>query len=223
MSTQEQRAHPTRYTRGFQRRKRVLDVDLNAVPSLENLDQEGTSTPVIVQDVPPVGQRVASLTAETIEIDGLDDDDDVVIISSPRALAQAKINSMRNRRQTVVVNVDSEENSSRIPPHNTYKRRKVPSYHSVINLEGYSNSKGDNDQCVTLIPPPPPPPPPQPKEPILSCPVCMCSFVEATSTKCGHIFCKACIKASIDAQHKCPTCRRKITNMKGTLRVYLPG
>ncbi|XP_019178519.1 PREDICTED: E3 ubiquitin-protein ligase RNF4 isoform X1 [Ipomoea nil] len=216
MSTQEQRAQPHRYTRGFQRRKRLLNVDLNAVPSWEHLDHEGTSAPVVSQDVPP-GQRVASLTSETIDIDGLDDDDDVVIISSPRALAEAKNNSMRNRRQTVVVNVDSEEHLSRVPPHNTYKRRRFPTHQSVINLEGYSNSKGDNDPLVAVAPPPPPP-----KEPTFSCPVCMGPLVEEMSTKCGHIFCKACIKASIAAQGKCPTCRRKIT-MKGTIRVYLPA
>nr|GMD18711.1 E3 ubiquitin-protein ligase RNF4-like isoform X2 [Ipomoea batatas] len=219
MNTQEQRAHPHRYTRGFQRRKRLLNVDLNAVPSWENLDHEGTSAPVVSQDVPP-GQRVASLTSEPIDIDGLDDDDDVVIISSPRALAEAKNNSMRNRRQTVVVNVDSEEHLPRVPPHNTYKRRRVPAYQSVINLEGYSNSKGDNDPSVTFVAVAPPPPPP--KEPTFSCPVCMGPLVEEMSTKCGHIFCKACIKASIAAQGKCPTCRRKIT-MKGTIRVYLPA
>ena len=43
-----------------------------------------------------------------------------------------------------------------------------------------------------------------------------------TSTKCGHIFCKACLKQSIAAQGKCPTCRKKMT-MRNTFRVYLPA
>lgn len=64
--------------------------------------------------------------------------------------------------------------------------------------------------------------PPKPIQPTFSCPVCMGTLVEEMSTKCGHIFCKACIKASIAAQGKCPTCRRKIT-MKDTIRVYLPA
>ncbi|GFZ13475.1 RING/U-box superfamily protein [Actinidia rufa] len=67
-----------------------------------------------------------------------------------------------------------------------------------------------------------PPPPPPPKERIFSCPVCMGPLVEEMSTKCGHIFCKACIKAAIAAQGKCPTCRRKAT-MKDTIRIYLPA
>lgn len=64
--------------------------------------------------------------------------------------------------------------------------------------------------------------PPKPIEPTFSCPICMGNLVEEMSTKCGHIFCKICIKASIAAQGKCPTCRRKIT-IKDTIRVYLPA
>lgn len=46
-------------------------------------------------------------------------------------------------------------------------------------------------------------------------------FVEETSTKCGHIFCKKCICGAIAAQSKCPTCRRKL-KVKDTIRIYLP-
>lgn len=81
-----------------------------------------------------------------------------------------------------------------------------------INLEANSSLKTVAAQSVV---------PPKPKEPTFSCPVCMGPLVEEMSTKCGHIFCKGCIKASIAAQGKCPTCRRKIT-MKDTIRVYLP-
>ncbi|KAI3978189.1 hypothetical protein MKX01_013020, partial [Papaver californicum] len=54
------------------------------------------------------------------------------------------------------------------------------------------------------------------------CPVCMCSLVEATSTNCGHIFCKLCIQAALSAQDTCPTCRKELS-MKDTIRVYLPA
>ncbi|KAL6506540.1 hypothetical protein OROGR_024721 [Orobanche gracilis] len=67
----------------------------------------------------------------------------------------------------------------------------------------------------------PPAPPPPPKEPTFSCPVCMGALVEETSTKCGHIFCKACIKAAIAAQSRCPTCRKR-TTAKDIFRIYLP-
>lgn len=66
-----------------------------------------------------------------------------------------------------------------------------------------------------------PSPPKPPKEPTFSCPICMGPLVEEMTTKCGHIFCKSCIKAAITVQGKCPTCRRKVT-ARDIHRVYLP-
>lgn len=80
----------------------------------------------------------------------------------------------------------------------------------------------ENVQSVIPAPAPPPPPPPPPKEPTFKCPICISPIVEETSTKCGHIFCKACIRSAIGAKGKCPTCRRKVT-MKDTIRIYLPA
>lgn len=79
----------------------------------------------------------------------------------------------------------------------------------------YYDWQRENVQSVKPVPPPP-------KEPIFKCPICMGPFVEEMSTKCGHVFCKACIKAAIGAQGKCPTCRRKVT-IKDTIRIYLPA
>ncbi|XP_051227807.1 probable histone acetyltransferase HAC-like 1 [Lolium perenne] len=59
------------------------------------------------------------------------------------------------------------------------------------------------------------------KEPKFSCPVCMNELVNASSTTCGHIFCQKCIWASIQAQSKCPTCRRTLS-LSDFHRVYLP-
>nr|XP_051221975.1 probable histone acetyltransferase HAC-like 1 [Lolium perenne] len=61
-----------------------------------------------------------------------------------------------------------------------------------------------------------------PTELKFSCPVCMNELVDASSTICGHIFCENCIKASIQAQRKCPTCRKKLT-LRGFHRLYLPA
>ncbi|CAH9075407.1 unnamed protein product [Cuscuta epithymum] len=214
MSSQEQIGHPSRCARALQRTKSSLNVDLNVMPPWENLNQEGTSTRSVSQDMPHA-QRVTSST-EPIDIDGLDDDD--VTILSRRAFAQAKNNLKRNRGQAAVVDVDSDECLLRVTSTNTNKRRRARTNQPVtktitcINLEEYNNSK---EVALVLAPPPP-------KEPVFSCPVCMGPLVEEMSTKCGHIFCKVCIKASIAAQGKCPTCRRKIT-MKNTIRVYLPS
>ncbi|XP_060180295.1 uncharacterized protein LOC132610062 isoform X1 [Lycium barbarum] len=213
MSTQDRRAHPIRYTRNHSRRKTVLDVDLNVPPPSDNRDQEGTSSRVVPGNVPTT-QRGASSTPAPIDVEALDDD--VIIISSPRALAEAKHRSMRTREQVILVDEDSED---RLPKSNSRNRRRriSPNQSTLIgdiyiNLEANSSLKAVDAQIAI---------PPKPKEPTFSCPVCMGTLVEEMSTKCGHIFCKACIKASVAAQGKCPTCRRKIT-MKDTIRVYLP-
>lgn len=61
-----------------------------------------------------------------------------------------------------------------------------------------------------------------PKEPTFTCPVCMNAMVEPSSTICGHVFCKGCIKAAIQVQKRCPNCRRKLT-VNNFHRVYLPN
>ncbi|PSR94903.1 E3 ubiquitin-protein like [Actinidia chinensis var. chinensis] len=202
------------YVRNSRRRKTVLEVDLRVPPS-ENPNQVGTSGRANSRDVAP-GQQGRSVPPAPIDVEAFDDD---VVISSPRAFTEAKNNSRRNRGSTVVVAVGSEERIPRVAPSGRYKRRRVSSNQTTINGDLYINlegtSKGENAESVE-------PPPPPPKERIFSCPVCMGPLVEEMSTKCGHIFCKACIKAAIAAQGKCPTCRRKAT-VKDTIRIYLPA
>ncbi|XP_064630665.1 E3 ubiquitin-protein ligase RNF4-like isoform X2 [Lineus longissimus] len=50
------------------------------------------------------------------------------------------------------------------------------------------------------------------------CPICFdnyqairASHRKVYSTVCGHIFCNECIKVAIRSQHRCPTCRKKLT------------
>lgn len=210
MNSQEQ---IKRYTRA-RSRKRILDVDLNAMPPGENQDQEGPSHRTRSQEMQAAQEGGPSLPPP-IDVEAIDDD---VVISSPRAFAEAKNNSMRNSGHTVVVDIESEGRPSR------NKRRRVPANQTVINcdiyvdLEGSSNSMRKSQHSELTAPLPPVPP----KELTFNCPVCMGQLVEETSTKCGHIFCKACIKAAIAAQSKCPTCRRK-TTARDLIRIYLPA
>ncbi|KAH0664797.1 hypothetical protein KY285_026003 [Solanum tuberosum] len=212
MSSQDSSSQPIRRTRSQSRRNILLNVDLNAAPPTENRDQEGDPIHVVPGDTPQ-GLRGASLTAGAIDVEALDDD---VIISSPRAFAAAKNNSRRNQGRVIVLDVDSEDCASRGNSRN--RRRRVSTNQATnngdihIDLEGHSCPK--RVDLRSAIPAPP-------KEPTFSCPVCMGPLVDEMSTKCGHIFCKVCIKASIAAQGKCPTCRRKLA-MKDTIRVYLP-
>ncbi|KAI7726151.1 hypothetical protein M8C21_008635 [Ambrosia artemisiifolia] len=222
MSTQGQ---VMRYARNGRRRKGELD--LNVTP-VENLEQAGEpafsgdhvfqgnvhATPVV--SVGQVHQTAGSTLPAPIDVEELDDD---VVISSPTAFEEAK---KKSRRRALVIDVDAEEVAiSLVGLNQANKRRRGHPDPPSINCELYVNLEGSSgymrDRAQYIAPPPPPPPP----EPTFSCPVCMGPLVEEVTTKCGHIFCKTCITAAINAQHKCPTCRQKLT-VKNLIRVYLP-
>ncbi|CAL1354492.1 unnamed protein product [Linum trigynum] len=95
-------------------------------------------------------------------------------------------------------------------------KRKMPEVDSEPFLElGTSNNKAKNVQEAIC-------PVPTQKESIFSCPICMNDLVEPTSTKCGHIFCKECLRKSLASfDNKCPTCTQKV-GKRGFFRVYLP-
>ncbi|CAF2089681.1 probable E3 ubiquitin-protein ligase DTX3 [Brassica rapa] len=200
MSSQESRA-----SRGIRRRKAVID--LNEVPR----DHEGT-TSASVREAPtvvPSGASVPSQPVPTmIDVDAIEDD---VIESSASAFAEAKSKSAGARRRPLMVDVESG-GTTRLPANVSNKRRRIPPNQPVIDCEHVPVDVRESS---------PKPPPPPPEEPKFSCPICMCPFTEETSTKCGHIFCKGCIKTAISRQAKCPTCRKRVT-VKELIRVFLP-
>ncbi|CAN6911447.1 hypothetical protein Bca52824_068241 [Brassica carinata] len=200
MSSQESRA-----SRGIRRRKAVID--LNEVPR----DHEGT-TSASVREAPtvvPSGGSVPSQPVPTmIDVDAIEDD---VIESSASAFAEAKSKSAGARRRPLMVDVESG-GTTRLPANVSNKRRRIPPNQPVIDCEHVPVDVRESS---------PKPPPPPPEEPKFSCPICMCPFTEETSTKCGHIFCKGCIKTAISRQAKCPTCRKRVT-VKELIRVFLP-
>lgn len=56
---------------------------------------------------------------------------------------------------------------------------------------------------------------------ILDCSICCQNIVERTptATKCGHLFCKACIKRSIEENKRCPMCNTS-TSLSDTIPIY---
>ncbi|VVB17763.1 unnamed protein product [Arabis nemorensis] len=209
MNTQE-----VRTPRGNRRRKAVID--LNAEPG----DQEGTSAPVRAPRVPTGNLQGESVPAQfpptMIDVDAIEDD---VIESSASAFAEAKSKSTGARRRPLMVDVESG-GITRLPANVSNKRRRVPSNQPVIDCEHAPVNVVELNMSPRLSRSKAPAPPPE--EPKFTCPICMCPFTEEMSTKCGHIFCKGCIKMAISRQAKCPTCRKKVT-AKELIRVFLPA
>ncbi|GLU07945.1 hypothetical protein SLE2022_248830 [Rubroshorea leprosula] len=112
----------------------------------------------------------------------------------------------------------SISSAGRISDNNRPRRRRFPTSHPVINCKQYINLESSTQSKTQNVAEPPVPP----KEPTFTCPICLGSLVEEMSTRCGHIFCKGCIKAAISVQAKCPTCRKRVT-VKELIRVFLPS
>ncbi|KAK3007552.1 hypothetical protein RJ639_014557 [Escallonia herrerae] len=214
MGSRELRVPPFKYARNTRGRKNLLDVDLNAAPPNENGDQEGTST----RDGHSGIQGRSSVHPPPIDVETLDDD----AVANNLYCFCLLFSSLFPGLNLIPSVIIAEERHSRFAPSNRNKRRRTSANQTIINcdlyinLEGSSNSMREKVQKVAS-----PPPPPPPKEPTFTCPICMGPLVEEMSTKCGHIFCKVCIKAAIAAQRKCPTCRRSLAP-RDTIRVYLP-
>lgn len=141
---------------------------------------------------PPAEESVPQEEAQVV--------DDDVVESSAVDFEQAKLNasSRRVRRRGVVSEDETKED--------------LPNP-SVVILESSGPSAGENASKL----------PERPKEqPVFSCPICMQAMVEETSTRCGHIFCKACIKTAVSTQPKCPTCRKRVAKNQ-LIRVFLPA
>ncbi|KAK4756546.1 hypothetical protein SAY87_006673 [Trapa incisa] len=199
MSTQAVKTTPLR---AYCRSKTELNLDLNT-PPIENPYQEGTSNQVISQ------QMVNSIA--TIDLETIDDDDDDIVVCSHSAFAEAKNKSQRKRGRACIVDVDAGEEME-----NVQKRRRGPTSEPLIEFYDFINLKCSRSSLV------PEKKPSLPEDSSFSCPICMGPLVEETSTRCGHIFCKACIRTAITAQPKCPTCRKKVT-VRGLIRVFLPA
>lgn len=201
-----------RGVRGHRRRKAMID--LNVTPN-ETRDQEGTSNAANARGFSADNNRGEFVPAPsvppTIDVDAIDDD---VVESSASAFAEAKNKSTGARRRPVMVDVDSGCTSG-MPANISNKRRRVPPNQPVIDCDHVIVLTMPAGESVSKAPTPQ-------EEPKFTCPICMCPLTQETSTKCGHIFCKDCIKMAISSQGKCPTCRKKVT-AKDLIRVFLPA
>ncbi|XP_013635022.1 PREDICTED: E3 ubiquitin-protein ligase RNF8-like [Brassica oleracea var. oleracea] len=129
-----------------------------------------------------------------------DQNDDDVVESTASAFDRAKRHKSRgSQRGPLVVDLDSGAS-------------KKGTQHQSEQANVELNDSRKSNKAVVAAPV---------EEPKFNCPICMCPFNEEMSTKCGHIFCKSCIKEAISVQAKCPTCRKDVT-AEDLIRVFLP-
>ncbi|CAL9144484.1 unnamed protein product [Musa hybrid cultivar] len=161
-------------------------------------------------------------------------EDEVVTLSSSRGLPLGRNHFRRNQPVTMILEEDLEtdlrqpviiveEQVANSPMNTRNKRARSSTSRTAIDCDHYPDLEEEhNAKRKNVIKSKPEPVKVLTREPIFTCPVCMDALVEPASTICGHIFCLKCIKASVQAQKKCPTCRRQLT-MKSFHRVYLPS
>ncbi|XP_062229802.1 uncharacterized protein LOC133927368 isoform X2 [Phragmites australis] len=223
-------------TRRIPKRQRTMKphsqlLDLNSAPA------EGAGEGSLPSGSMPVSHSQASssmppaanglhigMHSFPIDVEAIDDD---VVIYPSRSLPHARQQSTRMEHITVIIDDDSETNPG---PAGDALDEHVNTLLSLgINRRHELPRASNNCPVISLldtpevisIKAPPEPVKEVTKEPKFTCPVCMNELTDASSTICGHIFCKKCIEASIQAQKKCPTCRRKL-NKSNYHRVYLP-
>uniref|UniRef100_A0ACD5XYE3 Uncharacterized protein n=1 Tax=Avena sativa TaxID=4498 RepID=A0ACD5XYE3_AVESA len=146
----------------------------------------------LAPEAPGVSASHAGSRTSPIEVDDEVHGVPASEVSAPRM-------SRRTRRPAVPV-VDEQIHA----PRQGYKRRRVAAVPDISR----EAAEGSSLQAT-------------PKEPIFICLVCWDNMDEPAATICGHIFCTKCIKQAIQAQNKCPTCRKRL-KMSNFHRVYLP-
>ncbi|KAK3166336.1 hypothetical protein QOZ80_1AG0044520 [Eleusine coracana subsp. coracana] len=212
-------------------------LDLNSPPaeaagvgvpssSMAVLRNQASSSVPPAANGPQIGLQSTPIDVETI-------DDDVMIYAS-RPFPQTRQRSTRAEPVTITVIIDDDSETNLEPAGDGLDEHVNTLLSLGINRRNVLPTVSNNSPVISLLdspeisiinPPvikaPPAPVEVVPREPKFTCPVCLNELTEPSSTSCGHIFCQKCIKASIQAQKKCPTCRQKLTN-KGFHRVYLP-
>ncbi|KAK7407774.1 hypothetical protein VNO78_09849 [Psophocarpus tetragonolobus] len=175
----------------------------------------------------PLNQAIINADPQNQTIINADPQNQTIIIGN----SQNQIITNGDPQNQIIINGDSQnrtiiidhsENQTIIigdPPNQTIisnnpQNRCIINGHLYVNLESSSHSV--TDETV------PKSPENKSLEPVFTCPICMAPLVEEVSTKCGHIFCKECIKTAVAANGKCPTCRKKVTR-NSLIRVFLPS
>ncbi|KAJ8025887.1 E3 ubiquitin-protein ligase RNF4 [Holothuria leucospilota] len=193
------------------RRKRTNRGSSEEVVDLSfNPGRRGTNEPIVEEEIVAVNEASTSVAI----VDLTKDSNDSSILSAD-VVDLTEINGTEDRDEVT-------------PPKRSRRRKHTSqdmgSGNSVVISSG--DETDDSDDLVLLNSPLPDEvnerlascKTASPPKKIIKCPICYdddaaikASGRRLVSTNCGHIFCENCLKTSISTQHKCPTCRKKLT------------
>ncbi|XP_055296499.1 uncharacterized protein LOC129565538 [Sitodiplosis mosellana] len=146
-----------------------------------------------------------------------------------KSKASVKLISSEGDEKTVEVNrVRSYKNSSELfqfevgswdelfKPENGFVKNNSIIMEVLIIMTKPEGVRDDQNDSATSSEP-------QAKVRKMECPICLKTIgdQEVSSTKCGHLFCKACITNSINTHGKCPSCNA-VATMNDLHPIYLP-
>ncbi|XP_026384674.1 uncharacterized protein LOC113280238 [Papaver somniferum] len=195
MDTRDPRRTLRGHAKETKRKKSALQIDLNDTPPaeikaaaalVECIQQGGGRSGILLQPLAP--------PPLTIDLEAIDDE---VVISSPRSFAEARRNKARRNLEILIT---AERPATPPPPRDrvlmlplTPVSMRLASRHvSVLQVQCQLKTSHFEEKvcCEACGNAPGCAPISLPNEAAFSCPVCMSSLVEPTSTKWGHIFCK---------------------------------
>ncbi|KAK7301086.1 hypothetical protein RJT34_11946 [Clitoria ternatea] len=151
------------------------NLDLNFEPPVEE------NVPEIVNDGQTSAQQQLEEAQPQLPLINVNPIDDDVVEISPRTFAQATSNSRRVRQRNDAVELEAEiQNNENVLGGDPLPNQMIESS-NISQQDNANNPEG----------------PQRPTEPVFICPICIAPMTEETSTRCGHIFCKECIRAAI--------------------------
>ncbi|KAI3853695.1 hypothetical protein MKW98_025212 [Papaver atlanticum] len=135
-----------------------------ATALVECIQQGGGRSGILLQPLAP--------PPLTIDLEAIDDE-----VVTPRSFAEPRRNKAR-RNLEILITAERPAPPPPPPPPPCDSKHYLSPYCKIVPCNGVGNR---STRCA---------PKSLPKEAAFSCPVCMSSLVEPTSTKWGHIFCK---------------------------------
>ncbi|XP_070540046.1 E3 ubiquitin-protein ligase RNF4-like [Ptychodera flava] len=193
----------SRYGNSSRRANRTTNQTIEEPVDIDEIDDD--PHPAIVDLTQVEDTEIVDLTSSDSPVVYLDNVSDARRRHQRAMRPSQRVNQLHNS----VIECSSDEDDSNdendiqvLPVLNIATHTKRSDNHAASTSTGTSSSSAD-----ALSP-----------KRVITCPICMddekqikANKRQLMSTVCGHIFCNKCIRGAVQTQHKCPTCRKKLS------------